>query len=151
MMKLTQSDLAQGDVLVSPQNGASPMSFVVETAHHHAKADEPVAMGGDDTGLAPFDFLAASLATCTAMTLRYYAKHKGIELGDFQIKVTQSNVKANVKEAQGSMNVYNLTRHLIFPGVTDEARLAKYKEIAEKCPVHKALQGDIVISTLTAS
>lgn len=139
-----QEDLKKGEVLVQPYKEGDNLSFQVLTNHHRLIADEPKDLGGDDLGLNPFDFLATSLATCTAMTLRFYAKHKGIELGDFQVKVSQKHVV----DASTGLKTYVLTRELIFADEIDETRLSKYKEIADKCPVHKTLSGKIEIVTV---
>ena len=54
------------------------------SASHQFLTDKPESFGGHDTGPAPYDFLTASLASCTMITLGMYAQHKQINLGDFQ-------------------------------------------------------------------
>lgn len=46
---------------------------------HQFLTDKPESFGGHDTGPAPYDFLTASLASCTMITLRMYAQHKEID------------------------------------------------------------------------
>lgn len=140
-----QSELQEGEVLVSPYLQGGPFSFKVETLHHAFLADEPHAKGGDDLGPAPYDFLAISLATCTAMTLRYYAQYKGFELGSIQVKVKAEKSK----NAETGEEQLHLMRTVICADQCEEERLNKLNEIANKCPVHRSLQGDIVINTET--
>ncbi len=56
----------------------------VISGSHQFLTDKPESFGGHDTEPAPYDFLSASLASCTMITLRMYAQHKQINLGDFQ-------------------------------------------------------------------
>jgi putative redox protein len=56
----------------------------VTSGSYQFLTDKPESFGGHDTGPAPYDFLTASLASCTMITLRMYAQHKQINLGDFQ-------------------------------------------------------------------
>lgn len=140
-----QSQLEKGEVLVSPHMQGGPFSFTVETPHHTWVADEPHDQGGDDLGPAPYEFLAMSLATCTAMTLRYYAQYKGFELGSIQVKVNAEKRK----NADTGEEELLLTRSILCADQCEEERLTKLNEIANKCPVHRSLQGDIVIETET--
>lgn len=139
---LKQSDLAHGEVLVSPHPQGGAYSFVLETQHHTLSADEPNDEGGDDLGPAPFEFLASALASCTAMTLRMYAKHKKIELPDFQVKIHVNRGK----DAEGQSHL-TLQRDIVFLEKIDDALRLKCEEIAAKCPVHRALLGKIDIVT----
>jgi len=113
--------------------------------HHAMLADEPHDKGGDDLGPPPYDFVAMSLATCTAMTLRLYAKHKGFDLGSVQVKV-KAKKRKNTETGEEELL---LTRSILCADQCEEERLQKLNEIANKCPVHKSLQGTIAIETET--
>lgn len=135
---IQKSELNKGEVLVTPTNDKQSFSFSVETLNHSSIADEPKELGGDDLGMSPFDLLSASLATCTAMTLRFYAKRKNFDLGHFQVKVSiQKNDDGN----------HIFTREIVFEESKNPELINKFKEIAEKCPIHKALTSQINILT----
>jgi len=74
------SIIASAKVLTLPE----PWKGEVTSGTHQFLTDEPESFGGHDTEPAPYDFLTASLASCTMITLRMYAQHKQINLGDFQ-------------------------------------------------------------------
>src|SRR5919199_3781950 len=57
----------------------------VEVREHHVTADEPNDVGGHDEGPSPQELLAASLASCTAVTMEMYAKRKGWELDGIEV------------------------------------------------------------------
>src|SRR5437763_14954633 len=59
----------------------------VKVGSHHLTADEPEDAGGGDTGPSPQELLAASLASCTAITIEMYAKRTGWEIGDVAVDV----------------------------------------------------------------
>lgn len=143
MLPKAQTDLVKGEILVSPRSDGGNFAFIAQSIHHSVFVDESLEVGGTDTGFSPFDLLAASLASCTAETLRYYAQHKGIPLGDFQVKISQESFL----DPLSGEKIFHMTRHLYFPGVEDTDLLKKFKEIAEKCPVHRTLQGKIIIDT----
>ena len=64
-------------------------SFVhrIDVRQHHLTADEPIEHGGDDDAPSPQELLAASLASCTAITMEMYAKRKGWDLGPVEVQV----------------------------------------------------------------
>lgn len=121
----------------------------VSASGHHFVADEPAAVGGTELGPTPYDLLAAALATCTTMTLRMYANHKKLPLVSATASVRHAKVHAtdcaDCESADGKIDQF--TRTLSFEGDLSETERQKLLEIAEKCPVHRTLHGEIKIRT----
>jgi putative redox protein len=109
----------------------------IEIEEHHLVADEPVASGGEDAGPAPHDFLLAALGACTSMTVKMYAERKGWPLTSVEVKLSQA--KEN--------DVHVIKRHVHFEGALDAEQRTRLLEIANKCPVHKTLTGQIRIDS----
>jgi putative redox protein len=109
----------------------------VEVAGHRLRADEPTDKGGDNSGPAPHELLLAALGSCTAMTLKVYAERKGWPLRD--VRVTLHGTHAD--------GAFTITRQLIIDGDLDAEQRRRLIEIADKCPVHKTLAGEITITT----
>jgi putative redox protein len=108
----------------------------LEIREHHVTADEPEDNGGDDTGPSPQELLAASLASCTAITIEMYAKRKGWEIGELEVDV-------NYEPAQrGSPTKFQMDVRL--PKELPEDQREKLMQIAAKCPVHRALEGEVM-------
>ena len=109
-------------------------------------ADEPVDVGGADTGPSPYDLMAAALGACTAMTLRMYARLKKIELGLVSVTVRHNKVHAKDclectdEERSGSGKIDRFERVISIDGGAPEELAAKIAEIAGKCPVHRTLE-----------
>ena len=119
----------------------------VRAGRHVLAADEPVAVGGDDAGPGPYDYLLAALGACTAMTLRLYAERKGIAAERFSVRLSHRRVHAadcaDCESTEG--NVGEITRDISIAGdLSDEVR-ARLMEIADKCPVHATLTHEIKI------
>ncbi len=104
---------------------------------HELTADEPESVGGADKGPSPIGLLTAALASCTAITVEMYAERKGWELGEFKVCVDQH------RHDDGARH-FEVKLHL--PGGLSEERSLKLKQIASKCPVHKALHGESRVS-----
>ena len=97
---------------------------------HTVLVDEPVDAGGTDTGPSPTRLLAASLASCVAVTIEMYAERKGWDIGKVEVDVDA--------EYEGyAPHSFEITLRLP-PGLSDEQR-QRLLAIAGKCPVHKAL------------
>jgi len=109
----------------------------VEVAGHGIRSDEEVAKGGEDTGATPHELLLAALGSCTAMTLKAYAERKGWPLED--VKVT-----LNAANGEGA---YIITRQVALHGPLDAEQRQRLLEIADTCPVHRTLMGEIKINT----
>lgn len=106
-------------------------------------ADEPMAMGGLDTGPNPYDLLCAALATCTTMTLRFYADRKGWAIGEVSTYVTHRR-----DPAQSPADTF--VRTITLSPDLDPAMRQNLLAIADRCPVHNTLTaGSTVATTLT--
>ena len=121
----------------------------VEAAGHKFIADEPLSFGGTNLGPSPYDFLGAALATCTAMTLNMYARHKKIDLNSVDVKVDHSRVHADdcvdCEKSAGKVDVFS--RVIRLDGNLSLEQKTRMLQIADRCPVHKTLENEIKITT----
>lgn len=119
------------------------------TSHHRLISDEPIAMGGADLGLNPYELLLAALGSCTSMTLRMYANHKQIDLLDIQVELHHDRIHANDCAGcdEHPQQVDVITRVIQLNGNLDEKQRTRLLEIANACPVHKTLNNKIQINT----
>ena len=119
----------------------------ITNGEHVWRADEPVDLGGDNTGPNPYDLLLGSLAACTAITLAYYAKHKGITLSSVSAEYSFDRVHADDCEQcdddRGGM-VDRISSRIFIDGDFDEATRKRLQEVAVRCPVHKTLAAGVV-------
>lgn len=122
---------------IKVRRGTGKLQHLIDIGPHQLLTDEPVDIGGEDTGPAPHDLLAASLGACTALTVTLYARHKGFELHDVQVRI--------VHEQQG--DAYVFTRHIHYVGQLDASQCARMTAVANKCPIHKLLSGKFEIVT----
>lgn len=109
-----------------------------------------MAVGGDDAGPTPYDLLAGALAGCTAMTMRLYAARKGYPLAGARVAVRHARGHAPHSEeaddperAHGLETLYRAIE-LVGPELNEEQRSA-ILAIADKCPVHRTLSGEMHI------
>lgn len=109
---------------------------VVNVGTHGVTIDEPREAGGDDEGPEPQELLAASLASCTAVTMEMYAARKGWDLGDVEVEVDYTPAD------RGSPTRFNLTLRL--PADLSDEQVDRLRVIAGKCPVHRTLDGDVL-------
>jgi putative redox protein len=107
----------------------------VEIRGHQLIVDEPDEQGGDDEGPNPQELLAASLASCTAITLEMYAKNKGWEIGP--VEVTCEYTPAE----RGDPTTFKIG--LSFPETCTHEQIERLEVIAAKCPVHRTLAGEV--------
>lgn len=137
------------------QTGHGKFGTEVHTISHRFIADEPKSYGGDDTGPTPYDLLLGALGTCTAMTMKMYADRKGWPFEGTRIHVTHERNHAedcgHIAYEEEGMQVQALNRVIEVLGddLTGEQH-DKIIEIADKCPVHKTLEGHIHIHTTVA-
>lgn len=113
---------------------------IVSSSKNQIIADEPQSLGGKNLGFSPFELLASALGACTSATLRMYADRKGWDLEEV---ITQVSFERNDLE-----NISTIIRHIEFCGNLDKEQRERLLEIAEKCPVHRALTNPINIETI---
>lgn len=113
----------------------------LRTTNHLVIADEGTDVGGADLGFAPTDLLAASLAACTSITLRMYAERKGWTLAGIDVKVSV------ISEKNGQSLKTIFKRELTFEGEIPEDQRQRLLQIANLCPIHKALTNPIEVLT----
>ena len=102
-------------------------------------ADEPVSIGGKDTGFSPFELLGSALAACTSATLRMYADRKEWDLQEVNLEI---EVKQNETRTQT-----HILRKIELIGNLSPEQKSRLISIANACPVHKILTNQIEIST----
>jgi putative redox protein len=108
----------------------------VKIRGHSLVTDEPDDRGGEDTGPSPQELLAASLASCTAITIEMYADRKGWEIGDVCVDVDYEPAQ------RGSPTKFAMNVHL--PKELPEEQRERLMQIAAKCPVHRTLEGEVM-------
>lgn len=116
------------------ETGAGAYTQNINASNHNLSADEPVEAGGLDTGPSPYDLLLSALGACTSMTVRMYANQKKWELKRVTVKLTH---KKEPDAAHKKTDI--ITRDITLEGNLGEAQRVRLLEIADKCPVHRAL------------
>jgi putative redox protein len=103
---------------------------------HDVTADEPEENGGEDEGPTPQELLAASLASCTAITMEMYAQRKGWDVGDVEVQVDYEPAQ------RGSPTRFEMVIRM--PKELPEDQRLRLMQIAAKCPVHRTLEGEVM-------
>lgn len=125
--------------IVTTRNGEGIYETILSTGSKTFISDEPLKDGGNDKGPSPQELLAASLASCTSITLRMYANRKKWILDDVLVNV---EIESDEKHTVLSMIV-----NVEIKGNLDSVQRVRLVQIAELCPVHKALSKSIPILT----
>ena len=109
---------------------------VVKVRSHELGSDEPNDTGGTDSAPSPQELLAASLASCTAVTMEMYAQRKGWDIGGVEVACEYTPAE------RGCPTRFNLVIRL--PDDLPEEQVEKLRIIAAKCPVHRTLDGEVM-------
>jgi putative redox protein len=141
--------VANSDAVVVTESDASPYGQRITAGAHQLTADEPARVGGADSGATPYDLLLAGLGACTAITVRMYAERKGWPLRRVTVRVRHQRIHAT--DCQGCETTIGLVDHiereLEFDGELTGDQCARLLDIAERCPVHRMLNSEVLIST----
>jgi putative redox protein len=121
---------------IAHRQEATTFTHTVDIRNHNVRVDEPSERGGEDDGPSPQELLAASLASCTAITMEMYAKHKGWDIGRVEVAVEYT------PSERGCPTKFALELRL--PAGTTPEQREKLQVIAAKCPVHRTLEGEVM-------
>jgi putative redox protein len=107
----------------------------VKAGDHNVVVDEPEESGGNDLGPSPQELLAASLASCTAVTMEMYAQRKGRDVSGLLVDCRYTPAE------RGCPTRFELV--MTMPPHLDEEQIERLRVIAAKCPVHRTLEGEV--------
>lgn len=146
-------DSADWEGVLVAETGEGKFQNYVRSGHHRLLADEPTSVGGLDSGPSPYDYLAIALGACTSMTLRMYASFKKLDIGAISVTVLHEKIHADdceecaeeVVSKGGKIDQFE--RRISIEGDVDPALHKKLLEIADKCPVHKTIEGKASVVT----
>ena len=141
---------AQPGTVVVAETGQGKFANRVSVGVRHSLfADEPAEVGGTDTGPTPYDLVLAGLGACKTMTMRLYAERKGFPLERAQVTLRHDKIHAEdcaeCETEDGRIDRIETEIELI--GDMDADMRQKIAAIAEKCPVHRTLQSEVVIES----
>lgn len=119
----------------------------IEVRRHALLADEPVEDGGTDQGPNPYELLLSALGACTAMTVQLYARRKGWPLDGVEVALSHERFHASdcadCETREGYLD--RISKNLTLRGALDATQRQRLSDIAERCPVQRTLQREIVI------
>ncbi len=142
-------ELKSKNEVAASLNKTKGFTTQLKLGRHPFTADEPIESGGNDYGPSPYNLLSGGLATCTAMTLQMYARSKKWELENVRVHIRHSKDHAkdcaNCEKKSARIDTFN--RKIALKGNLSAGQKEKLIEIANKCPVHRTLAGEIEIIT----
>src|SRR5207248_5608488 len=121
---------------IARRSARTAFTHRIDIRSHQVTADEPTEHGGDDEGPSPQELLAASLASCTAITMEMYSKRKGWDIGPVEVECEYTPAE------RGCPTHFNLI--LRIPNGCTEEQVHALRVIAAKCPIHWTLAGGAV-------
>lgn len=126
--------------MIKASIGKEKYKTIVTAGKNSILVDEPEDKGGLDLGLHPQQLLAASLASCTAITLKMYTDRKEWDIGpiDVEVDIEQTEDKKETK----------FIRKISYQGNLDQKQKSRIESIANACPIHKILHAQIAIETV---
>lgn len=142
----TNTDASSGVVI---DIGRTNYRTEITAAGHSLLADEPRALGGGDTGPGPYELLLSAVGSCKAITLRMYADHKGWPLERVILSLRHDRRHAedceDCDDPKARLDHIDVEIQLV--GDLDDAQRARLAEIADRCPVHRTITGDLRFTT----
>ena len=145
----SDAQIETGGVLVR-ETGNGKFQQEILSGPHRFLADEPVKVGGLDSGPGPYDLLLAGLGACTSMTLRLYAENKKLPLQRVSVRLMHNKIHVedclSCETKEGIID--RIDRNITLEGKLSADERKRLMEIADKCPVHRTLKSEIEIRTV---
>ncbi len=125
----------------------------INIRNHEWHADEPLEAGGTDTAPTPGELMLGALGSCMAITCKLYAERKGWELESVEVKLDYERFRGRDYPGHegDDLFVHEVREALVFHGALDDKQLARLRDIAGKCPVHRLLEYPTYFVDLTAA
>ena len=125
---------------ITLRSGDNLQQFIT-AGNHTLIVDEPVEVGGDDSGPDPYQYLLSALAGCTAITLMMYARRKHWPLDEVQITLKNYRIHSSDIEHYEEEDTYidEIERSIVLHGDLNDEQRERLAYIATRCPVHKTL------------
>ncbi|WNJ98451.1 bifunctional alpha/beta hydrolase/OsmC family protein [Thalassospiraceae bacterium LMO-JJ14] len=140
---------AVADGVVVQETGQGKFANIISVGGRHLlHADEPLSVGGNDSGPSPYDYLMAALGSCKAMTMRMYAERKGWPLKQARVTLRHDKIHAEdcaTCDTEKGM-VDRIDAEIALSGDLSAEQRQKIFEIAERCPVHQTLTHEISLT-----
>jgi len=126
---------------VRATSGTTPWTVTLADGTHTWLGDEAAELGGADAGPSPSCLILSGLATCTVITLQMYAQRKSWPLERVEV---EAQLNPAGKPADGASEI---TRRITLHGALDEVQRGRLLQIANACPMHKLLTGEVRIAS----
>lgn len=138
--------------VVVSETRSSKFQQSISVGAHRMLADEPTAVGGEDTGPGPYDLVLAGLGACTSMTMRLYADRNSLPLERATVTLSHNRIHAeDCAECETKVGMIDRIERVIgMEGNLEPGERNHLLEIADKCPVHRTLTSEIHIVTSAA-
>lgn len=139
---------APGGTVLVEESGRGRLAQSIQAGRHVWTADEPAGVG-DDTGPTPYDLLLSALGACTAMTIRMYADRKGYPLEHVSVRLSHRRSHSeDCSDPSGRpCAMEHIDREVRLVGALDQEQRDRLTQIADRCPVHRTLTGQLRVAT----
>ncbi|MEQ7853590.1 OsmC family protein [Xanthomonas hortorum] len=126
------------DIPVSVSTGAVPYTVSIHDGQHTWSGDTQPANGGADAGPDPESQVLGALGACTAITVSMVAARK-----QWPLTAVHVHLHYTQRGAAGTL----ITREIVLDGALDEDQRTRLLQVAEKCPIHRLLTGQVQIDS----
>ena len=130
-----------------------PTEVSLRSGRHSITVDEPAALGGEDAGASPVDHALVALASCQAITYRFWAEKLGIALDDVEVKIDADldlrgffGLDDSVRAGFGDVRVQVTPKGPESPERYEELA----RQVDEHCPVLDLFSNATPVSTTLA-
>ena len=147
--KTIQPELSDNRIIA--QTGKTGFRTGIIANGHGLVADEPISVGGANSGPTPYDLLVSALGACTGMTIRMYADREKLPLDSIVVRLRHEKIHAeDCQDCEDPRSKIDfIEREIELQGDLDQPTRQRILEVANRCPVHRTLEsGNRIASKL---